>query len=177
MCVQGRQVDLVAADFHDLRGVIAEVDLAVAAFCLYHSPHTERALAEIAECCTPGAHIIAATKSADSYHEIDAAIAISGLDPDAARRPSLYQTFHTGNAEAALAAAGLVLRRRLDQQHTFRFTDTDHLAEYVATCPKYQLPAELTMEPSVLAAELGARLTDTAVTATSTVTYLVAARP
>jgi SAM-dependent methyltransferase len=174
---QNRHADLVTADFHRLHGVLAEVDLAVAAFCLYHSPRPERALAEIGACVVPGGHVIAVTKSADSYHEIDAVIAASGLDPEATCRPSLYRTFHSGNAETALAAAGLVLRRRLDQQHTFRFTDAGHLAEYAITCPKYRLPAELGTDAAALAAELRTRLPDGPIIATSTVTYLVAARP
>lgn len=70
--------------------------------------------------------------------------------------------------------AGLHLDRRVDQQHTFRFTDADHLAEYVVTCPKYQLGLELTAAPAALAAALRDRLPGSAVTATSTVTYLVA---
>jgi SAM-dependent methyltransferase len=166
----------VTADFHHLRRVLGEIDLAVAAFCLYHSPHPERALAEISACLVSRGHLIAVTKSADSYHEIDAVMAASGLDPKATHRPSLYQTFHTANAETALTAAGLVLRRRLDQQHTFRFTDTDHLAQYVVTCPKYRLPPELGTDPAALAAELRSRLPDGPTIATSTVTYLVAAR-
>jgi SAM-dependent methyltransferase len=177
LSAQNCRADLVTADFHRLRGVLTEVDLAVAAFCLYHSPQPERALAEIGACVVPGGHLIAATKSADSYHEIDAVIAASGLDPRAIGRPSLYQTFHTGNAEAAFTTAGLVLRRRIDQEHTFRFINADHLAEYLVTSPKYHLPTELSTDPTALAAELRRRLPDGPIIATSTVTYLVAARP
>ncbi|PSK64842.1 Ubiquinone/menaquinone biosynthesis C-methyltransferase UbiE [Micromonospora sp. MH33] len=174
---QRREVTLVAADFHHLRGVLAHVDVAAAAFCLYHSRHPEKALAEIGACLAPGAHLIAATKSADSYINIDRVIAASGLDREAVSRPSLYEAFHTSNAEAALAAAGFILRRRVDQQHTFRFTDLAHLAEYAVTSPKYRLPSKLTADPAALAAALRARLSDEPITAASTVTYLVATRP
>jgi SAM-dependent methyltransferase len=150
--------------------------LAVAAFCLYHSAHPEQALAEIARCLTPGGSIIVTTKSANSYHEIDTALAASGLDPGAPQRPSLYRSFHTDNAENVLTMAGLLLDRRVDQQHTFRFADADHLAEYVVTCPKYQLGPELTADPAALAAVLRDQLPGCAVRATSTVTYLVATR-
>ncbi|MFI7598267.1 class I SAM-dependent methyltransferase [Actinoplanes sp. NPDC049681] len=174
---QKREVTLIPADFHRLYGIMSDIDLAVAAFCLYHSPHPKRALTEIADILTPGGSVIVTTKSADSYHEIDAALAASGLDHEATRRPSLYQSFHSGNAENVLSKAGLVLHRRIDQHHSFRFTGADHLAEYVTTCPKYQLAPELTADPAALAKALGDQLPDTAVTATSTVTYLVAARP
>jgi hypothetical protein len=170
-------VHLVEADFHQLPAEVCDIDLAVAAFCLYHSMHPEQAIAEIARSLASSGCLIVTTKSADSYKELDAAIAASGLDTDATNRPSLYRSFHSHNAEAILAAAGLVLRRRLDQQHTFRFRDADHLAEYVTTCPKYQLPPELTGDPPALAAALRARLPDTAVTTTSAIAYLVAATP
>ncbi|GIM97945.1 class I SAM-dependent methyltransferase [Paractinoplanes toevensis] len=172
---QNREALLVTADFHRLHGLLADVDLAVAAFCLYHSAQPEQALAVIARCLTPGGSIIVTTKSANSYHEIDTALATSGLDPGAPQRPSLYQSFHTANAETVLTTAGLLLNRRTDQQHIFRFADADHLAEYVVTCPKYQLSPALT-DPKALAAALRDRLPDCAVTATSTVTYLVATR-
>jgi SAM-dependent methyltransferase len=167
----------VEADFDRLPAEVGHLDLAVAAFCLYHSPHPERAVAEIARCLLPAGCLIVTTKSAGSYHDIDVTIAASGLDPGATERPSLYQSFHTDNAEAVLAAAGLALHTRLDERHQFRFANADHLAEYVVTCPKYQLPAELTTEPAALAAALRARLPNPAVTTASTVTYLVAVRP
>ncbi|UQU66834.1 class I SAM-dependent methyltransferase [Couchioplanes caeruleus] len=172
-----RHAHLVQADFHRLPDDVHDLDLAVAAFCLYHSPHPEQALTEIADRLVPGGVLIVTTKSADSYREVDAAIAASGLDPQATSRASLYQSFHTGNAATVLAAAGLVTRRRLDQQHTFRFPDAGHLADYAATNPKYQLLPETTNEPAALAAALHACTPSTPVTTTSTVTYLVTARP
>jgi SAM-dependent methyltransferase len=173
---ENREVALVTGDFHRLRGVLTDVDLAVAAFCLYHSPRPDQALAEISACLTPDGRVIAATKSADSYTTIDEFLARSSLDPEATSRPSLYQTFHAGNAEATLAAAGLDLYQRLDQRHTFRFADLDHLADYVVTCPKYRLPPELSTDPAALGAALHAQLPDGPVIASSTVTYLVAGR-
>jgi hypothetical protein len=44
-----------------------------------------------------------------------------------------------------------VVRRRLGQQHTFRFSDLDHVSQYLITCPKYQLTADLTSDPNALA--------------------------
>lgn len=168
---------LTVADFYQLPLPTGAFDLAVASFCLYHANAPALVVAEIARCLRPGGQLIATTKSADSYHDLDAVIAISGLDPDATRRPSLYQSFHTDNAAEVIAAAGLVIRRRLDQRHTFRFADLAHLAEYAATCPKYQLPPQLTADPVLLAAQLRRRLPDGPAKTESTVTYLVAAAP
>ncbi len=166
---------LAVADFHRLPLPAQAFDLAVASFCLYHAHDPAAVIAEIARCLRPDGRLIATTKSADSYHDLDAVIAASGLDDGAARRQSLYQTFHTANATDVIAAAGLVIQRRIDQRHTFRFADLDHLAEYVATCPKYHLPPELTADPGLLAARLRQRLPDGPVETSSTVTYLVAA--
>jgi SAM-dependent methyltransferase len=176
LTAQNHRLHLVAADFHHLPIISASTDVVVAAFCLYHSPRPERAVAEIARCLCPGGCLIVITKSADSYRAVDALIAGSGLDPDALRRPSLYRTFHTGNAEQHVTAAGLTVRHRVDQDHEFRFADLAHLADYAATSPKYQLPAELTREPRRLADALRHRVPDRPVTATSTVTYVVATK-
>jgi ubiquinone/menaquinone biosynthesis C-methylase UbiE len=155
----------------------ASADVAVAAFCLYHSPRPEQALADIARCLRRGGRLIAATKSADSYRTIDILMARSGLDAEAPRRPSLYQTFHSANAAVVAIAAGLRVLRRVDEVHRFRFADLEHLAQYAATNPNYHLSPDLTANPTRLAAALRERLPDTAVTTTSTVTYLVLERP
>jgi SAM-dependent methyltransferase len=174
---QIRRTELVHADFHHMPDGVRDIDLAVAAFCLYHSLSPRRALAQIARCLSNNGSAVVTTKSADSYHDLDALVAATELDADAAHRPSLYASFHSGNAEAEIAAAGLIVRRRLDQQHTFRFEDHDHLAEYLVTCPKYQLPADLTHTAERLADALRDRAPDEPVTTTSTVTYLVVGRP
>jgi ubiquinone/menaquinone biosynthesis C-methylase UbiE len=173
----GRSADLIAADFHRLPVPAHHADLATAAFCLYHSSHPVTAIAEIARCVRPGGHLIITTKSADSYAAIHALVARSGVDRDATQRPSLYQSFHSDNADAAVRAAGLSTVKRLDQEHRFRFEDLGHLAEYVATCPQYQLPPAVAGQPRRLAAVLTDRVPDTPVTATSTVTYLLVQRP
>lgn len=174
---QNRRVDLVTADFHHLPLAPASIDVAVAAFCLYHSPRPVQVAAEIARCLRPGGHLVLATKSAGSYHSIDTLIATSGLEPDAIGRPSLYHTFHTGNAEHVITAAGLDVKQRIDQEHVFRLADLAHLAEYAVTCPKYRLPTELTGDPRRLATALRERVPDAPVNTTSTVTYLLAVRP
>lgn len=166
----------VRADFHRLPLPEASVHLFVAAFCLYHAPHPPVVLAELRRCLTPGGTAILATKAADSYRQIDQVIANSGLDPDAATRPSPWATFHSGNA-AALTHPILPITQILHEQHEFRFPDLEHLAAYAATSPTYHLPANLAADPRALAAELRRRVPDRPLTATSTVTYLTATRP
>jgi ubiquinone/menaquinone biosynthesis C-methylase UbiE len=171
-----RDVRTVTADFHQLQGLLPPLDLAVAAFCLYHSPGPLAVLAEIAACLAPGGHLIAATKSPDSYREIDALLASTGLDPNAWRRPGLYDTFNSDNAEDLISASDFVVRQRVDQRHMFRFNDLDHLAEYASTIPKYQLSSALAGNPDALAAALHACIPDGPFTTFSTVTYVVAQR-
>ncbi|MEV0898183.1 class I SAM-dependent methyltransferase [Actinoplanes sp. NPDC049802] len=177
LAATGRHIETVTADFHHLRDLLGPADLAVAAFCLYHSPQPVDALAEIGAALTLDGHLIAATKSTDSYQEIDDIIANSGLDGDARRWPSLYQAFHTDNAQDLMTRAGFVIRRRIDQRHTFRFDGLAHLAEYAATIPKYQLPPEVAVRPDAFAEALLNRLPDSPLTTFSTVTYLVAQLP
>lgn len=135
-------VRAVRADFHQLPLAPAAVDVAVAAFCLYHSPDPRAALTEIACCLVPTGAPIAATKGANSYRELDQLVADTGLDPAATLRPSLYQTFHAANAPG-ITAQVLDLLDVVTQEHAFRFTGHDHLAAYLATTPKYHLPAHV----------------------------------
>jgi ubiquinone/menaquinone biosynthesis C-methylase UbiE len=172
----GHAVQTVCADFHHLPLSEAGLDVAVAAFCLYHSLHPEQVIAQIARCLTPGGHAVLVTKSADSYHEIDQLIVDAGLDPDACGRSSLYAGFHSGTA-AETTATSLRVARVIHQRHVFRFTGLDHLATYLATSPKYQLPEHLDGQAATLAAELRRRLADQPITTTSTVTYVTAVRP
>lgn len=172
----GYAVVTVRADFHHLPLAEASTDVAVAAFCLYHSPHPGHVVDEIARCLALGGRAVLVTKSADSYREIDQLIAEAGLDPQASKRLSLYASFHSGTI-AEITATALRVEQVVHQQHVFRFDGPDHLAAYVATSPKYQLPKHLTGEAAPLAEELRRRIPDRPVTTTSTVTYIVAARP
>jgi SAM-dependent methyltransferase len=169
----GPHVTTVCADFHHLPLLDAGLDLAVAAFCLYHSIQPELVVAELARVLTPTGTAILVTKSIDSYREIDHLVARAGLDPDAADRPSLYGSFHTDNA-AAITATGMRVAYVVHQQHVFRYADLDHLATYLGTSPKYQLNDHLAGDPVALAAALLRRLPDEPLTATSTITYIVA---
>ncbi|HEU5472718.1 MAG TPA: class I SAM-dependent methyltransferase [Actinophytocola sp.] len=168
-------VETVCADYHHLPLLPASIDTAIAAFCLYHALHPEKVIAEIARCLTPTGHAILVTKSADSYHEIDQVIAVSGLDPKATSRPSLYASFH-GDVATEITATTLHVEHVLRQRHVFRFSGLDHLAAYLATSPKYKLPEHLTGKAAELATELRHRIPDEPITATSTITYLVAVR-
>jgi SAM-dependent methyltransferase len=131
-------------------------------------------ITEIARCLRPGGTAIFAVKSRDSYRELDELIAAAGIDPDAISRPSLYETAHSGNI-AELAATSLVTRRIIDETHEFCFPTLADAAGYLATSPKYGLPAG--EDPATLTRALQRELPDQTVTTTSVVTYLVATRP
>ncbi|GAA1401621.1 hypothetical protein GCM10009639_44160 [Kitasatospora putterlickiae] len=164
-------VEILRGDFHAIDLPNASVAVAVAAFCLYHSPRPATVIAEIARCLAPGGLSITVTKSPDSYRALDEVIATSGLNPEATNRPSLYETFHSHN-QAEIVATCLDVQQIVHHEHRFRFTDADHIAEYAATNPKYQLGGD--------AEEIAHRLRDTVgngpLETTSTVTYVVAAR-
>jgi ubiquinone/menaquinone biosynthesis C-methylase UbiE len=170
-----RRAGLVRADFHQLPFPDASTGLVVAAFCLYHSPSPARVIAEISRVLIPAGTAIIAVKSADSYRELDQLVAASGLDPAAGHRPSLYQAAHTGNIEQ-LAATALRVQDVQHETHRFTFPALSDAAEYLATSPKYVLPAPLAGDPVALAAALRQRVPDRPVTATSVVTYLTAVR-
>ena len=172
----GRDIAMICADFHHLPLLGACLDIAVAAFCLYHSPQPDLVVAELARVLVPGGTAVLVTKSADSYRDLDHLVARAGLDPAAPERPSLYSSFHTGNAPAITATA-LRITQVVHQRHVFRYTGLDHLAAYLATSPKYSLPDHLAGDPTTLAAALRRRIPDEPITTTSTVTYLIATRP
>lgn len=166
----------VRADFHDIPVRDHACQLVIAAFCLYHSPRPDTVVGEIGRCLAPGGIAILVTKSADSYHELDQLLVASGLDPQAAIRPSLYAMAHSGNIEQ-LARRSLTVQRLQHQEHSFRFAEFTHVAEYLATSPKYDLPERVHNKPAELATALRRALPEGPVTATSTVTYLVATKP
>ncbi|MFJ9609603.1 class I SAM-dependent methyltransferase [Kitasatospora sp. NPDC101176] len=164
-------VRYMRGDFHTIALPDASVAVAAAAFCLYHSPEPAAVVAEIARCLSPGGLSITVTKSADSYRELDEAIAASGLDPEAADRPSLYETFHSDN-QADIVSSCLDIREIIHDEHRFRFTGAAHIAAYAATNPKYQLPSDAREIAERLRQTIGDGPLETA----STVTYVVAAR-
>ena len=170
-----QQAAAVGADFHRLAFRDGSCDLAVAAFCLYHSPAPQRVISEIARCLAPGGTAIIAVKSADSYRELDRVVAASGLDPAALARPSLYAAAHSGNIED-IAVGSLAVRQVMHEIHRFTFPVLADVAEYLATSPKYDLPAALAGNPAALGAALRQRLPDAPLTKTSVVTYLTASR-
>lgn len=166
---------VVRADFCHLPIASGTCDVVVAAFCLYHCACPGHVIGEIARCLRPGGTAILAVKSADSYRELDRLVAAARLDPDALSRPGLYQAAHSGNL-AALASGHLYVQQVIHHAHRFTFASLDRAAEYLATSPKYDLPAALAADPVAIAAALRRRLPDGPVTATSTVSYLTATR-
>jgi SAM-dependent methyltransferase len=170
-----QQAAAVAADFHRLPFQDGSCDLAVAAFCLYHSVVPEHVISEIARCLVPGGTAIIAVKSANSYRELDQVVAASGLDSAALARPSLYAAAHSGNIED-IAASSLAVRRVTHETHRFTFPALADVADYLATSPKYDLPAILAGNPPAFGAALRQCLPDAPLTMTSVVTYLTASR-
>lgn len=170
------QARYARADFHAIPLRDATCQLVIAAFCLYHSRRPQAVVEEIGRCLASGGVAILATKSVDSYRELDQLVVSSGLDSQATSRPSLYATAHSGNLET-LAEQSLTVRRVLHEEHTFRFDDFGHLAEYLVTSPKYTLPERIRADPGRLAAALRQQRPDRPVVATSTVTYLVGTKP
>ncbi|MGI5274168.1 class I SAM-dependent methyltransferase [Nonomuraea sp. CA-218870] len=165
----------IRADFHRLPFGDGVCDLVVAAFCLYHAPDPRPVIAEIARVLAPAGIAILVTKSADSYRTLDYLVAAAGLDTRATGRPSLYQTAHSGNLEA-LTAPILPVIGVEHEEHRFAFTGPDHVAAYLATTPKYELPPAMAADPDAIAAALRTQIADGPVTTTSTVTYVIAGK-
>ncbi|MGN9764277.1 class I SAM-dependent methyltransferase [Micromonospora sp. SD12] len=165
---------MICADFHHLPLPDKVADAAVAAFCLYHSPTPAGAIAEIARCLRPGGTAVLVTKSLDSYAELDHLVHAAGLDPHAISRPSLYESFHSGNLHT-IAATNLTVLDVQHEEHIFHFADATHLARYLTTTPKFRIT--LTGGIPALAAALQQRLAPPPYTTRSTVSYAVAVQP
>ncbi|ASQ97822.1 class I SAM-dependent methyltransferase [Streptomyces sp. 11-1-2] len=166
-------VDFVEGDFHDLPLPAGSCDVAVAAFCLYHSPHPRDVIAQIARVLAPGGLAVLVTKGLDSYREMDQLVASAGLDLRADQHESLYTAAHSGNL-ADLAASSLDVIAVLDEEHAFTFDGHDHTAQYLATNPKYDLAPGLYGNPGALAATLHEFLPDRPLTTRSRITFVVA---
>jgi SAM-dependent methyltransferase len=169
----GTAVDFVAGDFHDLPLHAGSCDVAVAAFCLYHSPRPEDVMAQIAKVLGPRGLAIFVTKGLDSYREMDQLVAAAGLDVRADEHESLYIAAHSGNL-ADLAASSLDVTAAVEEEHTFTFDGHDHLAQYLATNPKYDLPPGLYGNPRALAATLHEFRPDQPLRTRSLITFVVA---
>lgn len=161
-------ISTLVADFHALPIPDEAAAIVVAAFCLYHAPDPAVVLTELARCVAPGGLLITATKSADSYRELDEAVAASGMDPGATSAPSLYETYHSDSLEG-LIPAGMTPVQVLHEVHRFAFTDAKDLTTYILTIPKYQIT-----EPDLVAAK--AKSLKLPLRMSSTVSYLVARR-
>ncbi|WP_395107576.1 class I SAM-dependent methyltransferase [Actinomadura sp. SCN-SB] len=169
------RISYLQADFHRLPLGEANCQAAVAAFCLYHTPHPTKAVAEIARTLVIGGTAILVTKSADSYHELDELLAATGLDPHATTRPSLYASASSTVLPAQVATA-LTVESVISDHHVFCFRDARHLAAYLSTVPKYELAAPLRSDPQALSGELRRRRGNGPLLTTSTITYVIARR-
>ncbi|MEV5681250.1 class I SAM-dependent methyltransferase [Streptomyces sp. NPDC052179] len=166
-------VEFVEGDFHDLPLDAGSCDVAVAAFCLYHSPQPKDVIAQIARILAPGGLAVLVTKDLDSYQEMDRLVASAGLDPQADQHESLYTAAHSRNL-ADLAASALDVIAVLDEEHSFTFDGHDHTAQYLATNPKYDLAPGLYGNPGALAATLHEFIPDQPLTTRSRITFVVA---
>ncbi|GAA3904624.1 hypothetical protein GCM10022244_13520 [Streptomyces gulbargensis] len=160
-------------DFHHLPVSAGSCDVIVAAFCLYHSPRPQTVVAEIGRALAPGGLAVLVTKALDSYREMDRLVAATGLDPRAEQHESLYVSAHSGNL-ADLAAVSLDVLGVEHEEHRFTFDGHDHVAEYLATNPKYDLAPGLYGDADALAATLHELLPDEPLTTRSLVTFVVA---
>ncbi|MFE0132364.1 class I SAM-dependent methyltransferase [Streptomyces sp. NPDC059037] len=171
--IRGVQVGFLQGDFHRMPMPGSSCDLAVAAFCLYHSPRPEDAIVEIARALRPDGLSVLVTKALDSYREMDTLLAAAGLDPRAEHHESLYAAAHSGNL-ADLAKQNLDVLTVEHEEHRFTFDGHDHAAEYLATNPKYDLAPGLYGNPGALAATLHEFIPDRPITTSSVITYVVA---
>ncbi|MGI5479304.1 class I SAM-dependent methyltransferase [Streptomyces lavendofoliae] len=169
----GLPVSFLQGDFHHLPVPAGSYDVVAAAFCLYHSPRPQTVVAEINRALAPGGLAVLVTKGLDSYREMDKLVAAAGLDPRAKQHESLYISAHSGNL-ADLAAVSLDVLAVEHEEHSFTFDGHDHVAEYLATNPKYDLGPGLYGNAGALAATLHEFLPDRPLTTTSLVTFVVA---
>ncbi len=168
----GLNVKAITADFHALPLPSGTADLAVAIMCLYHSPTPDRVIKEMTRILKPAGTAILVTKAADSYRELADLLARSGLDPHARSRPSLYASAHNATLHDLAEAGGLTVHHVEDETHTFTFESLAHTADYLSTCPQYEIPASL-RSPEALAEALRVHVPDGPVTTTATIGYLV----
>ncbi|WP_037560222.1 class I SAM-dependent methyltransferase [Spirillospora albida] len=167
----GLNVEALTGDFHSLPFGDSSFDLAIAIMCLYHSPTPHLAISEIGR--TLRASAILVTKAIDSYSELAALLEVTGLDPRATSRPSLYEAAHSGNLPELTEQGGLQVDQVEHETHTFTFNDLMHTATYLATCPQFVLPDHV-RQPQILAAELRSRIPDGPITTSATITYVLA---
>lgn len=164
------RAELLCGDFHQLPQASGSFDVVIAAFALYHSSRPVAACRELLRVCTDDGRLVAVTKSADSYRELDELVAGSGADPAATSGASLYASFSSETAFEIIAAAGTVIHHHATE-HVFHFEDPVQAATYAVTVPKYRCHGAAA-EP--VAAALRTCWPRDGLRMTSTVTYLVA---
>lgn len=123
-------------DFHALPLASASFDVAVAAFCLYHSAQPGVVCAELARCVRDGGCVVLSTKGAASYEALDRLVVSAGLDAHAGRRTSLYATFCTENMRA-IAESHVEIVEEITDENVFTFSEPAHALQYLLTSPKY----------------------------------------
>jgi ubiquinone/menaquinone biosynthesis C-methylase UbiE len=170
----GARSAAVQADFHQLPLREHTFDAVTAAFCLYHAADPREPLAELARILKPGGVLATATKSIDSYRELDSVIAQAGLASVRTTMGSLYASFSTENAVRLLSEGFEVLDVE-EHRHEFTFTSGDHLSRYLATVPTLsERPDGVSAYDAIRRAVVGTVGTKCEIHATSTISYCVA---
>lgn len=98
--VPGLQLSFLRGDFHQIPLPTSSCDVAVAAFCLYHSTHPQKVIAELGRVLRPEGLAVLVTKDLDSYQEMDELVAAAGLDLRATGHESLYVSAHSATSPA-----------------------------------------------------------------------------
>jgi hypothetical protein len=91
---------------------------------------------ELGRCLSPGAIAIFATKSRDSYSELEALADRAGLSPFLHDR-GMYDTFHSDNFASAVAQR-FSLSDVWHEQNVFHVTDASALASFLLDSPNLE---------------------------------------
>jgi SAM-dependent methyltransferase len=112
------------------------VDLTISAFALYHAARPSQVVERMVDVLAPGGACIVATKSRDSYAALDRLLECAGLDPEATRRPGLYERFH--NENLLDSCPDRKVEEVHDEIHEFAFLSPTEALDYAQTSPKYR---------------------------------------
>jgi ubiquinone/menaquinone biosynthesis C-methylase UbiE len=133
---QRAPVKAVCGDFRQLPFGDETFDIVAAPFCLYHARDPIFVCGEISRCLCGHGLAIFATKSRESYRELDAFLFDHGLEAPNSREISLYETFNSENA-LTIVSTFFERFRAICEVHRFWFRDSLTFWNYVETVPKY----------------------------------------
>ena len=120
---RSKGIDARIGDVRELPFADGEFDVVVAAWMLYHVPHLDRGLAEIARVLEPGGRLVAVTNSIDHMREL---WELAGKDSSVGNF-----TFNSENAEASLRRHFASVARR--DAHGWTTMDEDTVRRFGAS--------------------------------------------